>query len=762
MLTAAVGFLAGVGLLHRLPELPDSRWAWLLLLAPLVAMCRLRTVRVLLWAAVGFLWALGRAHLLLADYLPEALEGRDLRLQGVVASVPIAMERGVRFELEPRTLVYDGHLWPVPGRVRLTWYSPAPEIHAGDVWQLTVRLKRPHGFMNPGGFDYERALLQQRIRATGYVRAAGENALLVSSALNRPLDRVRQSIYDAIVDGRPEPSLWGLVAALAVGERAAIDPTQWQVLGRTGTSHLMAISGLHIGLVAGLAFWLVRWLWVLPAGLALRWPAPKAAALGAVAAAAGYAALAGFSIPTQRALVMVLTVMFALLTGRDARPAHTLALALLLVLVWDPFAFLAAGFWLSFAAVAVIFYGAAGRVSAGRWWKRWGRLQWRIALGLLPLTLFLFQRVALAAPLANLVAIPWVGFLVVPPTLAGSLLLLAWPTAGEALLQAAHACLSLLWTVLERIAGLDFLVWVRPAPPLWTVAAACIGVAWLMAPRGIPGRWVGAVWALPLLLIRPEVPAEGAVRMTLLDVGQGLAAVVQTRQHVLLYDAGPRFSPRFDAGSAVVVPFLRHVGVERLDMLILSHPDNDHWGGADAVIQTFEVADVLTSAPRELPGVGAHPCRTGQAWRWDGVLFRVLHPPPGAGTGGNNASCVLHLQARGGSILLPGDIERDAERSLVAAGRLPHADVVVAPHHGSGTSSTIAFVQALQADFALFATGYRNRFHFPRSSVVERYRAAGSVTANTAEAGAVTVVVDDTGVSLESYRRSAPHWWSGR
>ena len=412
--------------------------------------------------------------------------------------------------------------------------------------------------------------------------------------------------------------------------------------------------------------------------------------------------------------------------------------------------------------MAVIFYGTAGRVSAGRWWKRWGRLQWGIALGLLPLTLFLFQRVALAAPLANLVAIPWVGFLVVPLTLLGSVLVLMWPAAGDALLQAAEACLSLLWTVLERIASLDFLLWVRPAPPLWTVAAACVGVAWLMAPRGVPGRWVGAVWVLPLVLIRPEAPAEGAVRMTLLDVGQGLAAVVQTRQHVLLYDAGPRFSPRFDAGSAVVVPFLRHAGVKRLDMVVLSHPDNDHLGGADAVVETFDVAGVLTSAPEDLHGVDAHPCRAGQSWRWDGVLFRMLHPPSGVAAGGNNASCVLHIQAQGGSILLPGDIEREAEVSLVADQRLPPSSVVVAPHHGSRTSSSTVFVQAVQARFALFAAGYRNRFHFPSPSVVERYRAAGGVAANTAEDGAVTAVIDDAGVSLESYRRRVPHWWSGR
>ena len=764
MVKAVIAFLLGVVLLQFQARLPDPAWLWVFPLLGLAAW-RWPVLHTLWWLAAGLGWAWLQGHLLLAQALPAALEGRDLVIEGVVASLVEQDPRRSRFVFTVEEAHDQGRLVEVPGRVRLNWYRAPVVPRAGERWRLKVRLKRPHGFMNPGGFDYEAWLFQRRIRALGYVRKSTDNQRL-RPASAWSLNGWRQGLRERLAQQLDQAPFRGVLTALSLGERSGITAGQWQVLRDTGTTHLMAISGLHVGLVAGFAFLLGRWLWGRSAWLCLRWPKQQAAALLALIAALAYALMAGFSIPTQRALIMLGVWVLAGLWRRNPAPAEILAAALLLVLLRDPLAVLAAGFWLSFAAVAVILYVHAGyRGGAGPWW-RWGRIHVLIALGLLPLTALFFQQQSLVSPLANLLAVPWVSLLVTPLTLAGSLLSLLWPAAGGLLLNLADQAMQWLWQALAMLASWPFARLELPVAGAASLFLALAGVAVLLLPRGLPGRWLGGVMLLPLLFPRSPRPEPGEAWFTLLDVGQGLAAVVRTERRVLVFDTGPRFSAGFDTGAAVLVPFLRRQGLSRLDMLVISHADNDHIGGAESLLRALPARRVLSSRPDRLPGHPAEACRQGMQWQWDGVDFAFLHPGgKAAGRAGNDASCVLRVRAGGKTLLLPGDIEAGAERQLLAryAGRL-RADILVAPHHGSRTSSSPAFARAVAPRHVLFAVGYRNRYRFPHADVSGRYRRLHALAWDSARHGALLFRLEP-GRPLAApvaWRVQAARYWHNR
>lgn len=761
---AVCAFLAGVLTLQQFTQLPAPQWAWLGLPLLLLAL-RYPAWRPLAWFAAGLLSAWWTAAAILAQELPAELEGRDLVVEGVIASLPNNNDERTRFEFVVERLGDGEHVAARPGRIMLSWYGERPLVRGGERWRFTVRLKRPHGFMNPGGFDYEAWLFRHRLRATGYVRPEGEQRRLPSPPYDYPLLRARQGLADAMeraLAGRPYA---GIVEALAFGETRHIPPQQWEVLTATGTIHLVAISGSHVTLIAGLVFFLMRRVWLLWSRLALRWPAPKVAAVAGLLAALVYSALAGFAVPTQRALIMIAVVMIALLRQRHTRPFHVLAVALLLVLLWDPLAVMEAGFWLSFAAVAVIFYGMRARLAPGGWWWHLGRIQLLVAVGLLPLMLMLFQKVSVVSPLANIVAVPWITLLVVPVTLVGALLVTWWPAAGALILALADSVTGWLWPLLEWLAASPVAQWTQPVPPMWTLVPAALGIAILLAPAGVPGRWLGMVLLAPMLAVTPPRPAAGEAWLTLLDVGQGLAAVVRTAGHNLVFDAGPAFSDTFDAGNAAVVPYLRAMGIGRVDTLIASHGDRDHIGGLPAVLKQVAVRELLSSVPDRLPqAAAARPCQAGQRWQWDGVQFEILYPVAALAVRGNDASCVLRVSTAGGALLLPGDIEKRSEKALLAASAPLRAEVLIAPHHGSNTSSTAAFLEAVQPRYALFAVGYRNRYGFPKPAVVERYRAARAVLLDTAQEGAITLRLGAAGVTTapQSHRREALRYWHTR
>ena len=751
--------------------LPSLIWAWLLLPLALAAWRWPRFGLPILFLLAGFLWATLRAGHLLADQLPAELEGVDLRVEGRIADLPVAGERGLRFIFDIERAWQGGQKIRVPRTVQLSIYGATPTLLVGDAWAFTIRLKRPHGFQNPGGFDYEGHLFQLRVRATGYVREREPSRLIaplgtVADGIQPAyrLNRVRQALSVRIQSLLPDSAFTPMITAFANGDDDAIPDDQWQVLTRTGTGHLIAISGMNIGLVAGLVFLIVRWLWSLP-GVTVLWvPAPLMAAAAALLSALSYAALAGFAIPTQRALVMLTVALGSVFLRRRTPPSVLLAAALLAVLLVDPLAVMSPGFWLSFAAVAVILYAMTGADAIG-WRERliaWGRLQWAIAAGLLPLLLFLFQQVSLSGPFANLVAIPVVELAVIPATLVGVVAsyllpdsLAAWP-----FLLAAQA-LSTLWPMLELLARVEGSQWFQHSPPLWTLGTALVGVLLLLAPRGIPARWLGLAWLLPTFLVRPGLPALGEARVTLLDVGQGLAVVAQTAGHTLVYDTGARLSARFDAGRAVIVPFLRHAGVARVDTLIVSHGDNDHIGGSASLLAAMPVTRVLSSVHERL--ANAEACVSGQQWEWDGVRFEMLHPDRDSPLTGNNLSCVLRIVSPHGRILLPGDIAAKAERAILLAwpGQLA-AEVLVVPHHGSKTSSTKTFLDTVRPHVALLPIGYRNRYHHPHPAVVARYVERGVALEDSAAAGAISLQLAADGLQIDRYRDTQRRYWQGQ
>jgi competence protein ComEC len=438
-------------------------------------------------------------------------------------------------------------------------------------------------------------------------------------------------------------------------------------------------------------------------------------------------------------------------------------LALLVVLLLDPWAVLAPGFWLSFGAVAVILYVATGRLRPGHSLVEWGRIQWAITLALAPLLLIWFQQMSLVSPLANAVAIPLVSLVVTPLALAGSVLPL------DFILQLAHAAMAVQMWLLEWCAGLPLAVWQQHVPAAWTVPLALLGTAWMLLPRGVPARWLGLTLLLPMYAVTPPAPAPGAAWVTVLDVGQGLAVFVQTGRHALLYDAGPAYDPEADSGSRVILPFLRASGIASLDAMIVTHEDNDHVGGAATVLSGLPVGALYSSlstrhaAWRAAPGYRL-PCAAGQSWDWDGVRFDLLHPTAGSyavnGLKSNDRSCVLKISAARGAVLLTGDIEARSERELLE--RVPgelRADVLVVPHHGSRTSSTDEFIAAVKPRWAVFTVGYRNRLGHPKEDVVERYRSSGAQMLRTDSAGAVLVRLDGEEISVQPYRELRRRYW---
>jgi len=772
MRLSAVAFLTGILLLETLPELPHRSWALALPGVALVAW-RIPRLQLLAWSAAGLLWALLLAPS--TTVLPAELEGIELPVEGWIATIPEHSGHSIRFVFEVAQVAGDreqsaslaGH------RLRLSWGSDRRAanseadtgataglaLRAGDRWQFTVRLKKPWGLRNPGSFDYERWLYAQGIIATGSIRSHPPPRRL-AEAERYPLNRHRQYIADRFNQALPGNPSAGILAALAVGERGGISPWQWETFRRTGTSHLMAISGTHIGLIASLVFALVWSLWSRIPAWTLRWPATRVAALAALCGAGGYTLLSGLAVPAQRSFLMVAVAMLALIALRPAASGRILALALLVVLLADPGAPRGAGFWLSFGAVAIILYSVTGRWQPRHPLGQTIRLQLHITLGLLPLTLLFFQQLPLLSPVANLIAIPWMGLTVLPLSLLAALLTPVSATLQTFVLELAAVTMEGLWQILRWLDQWPGLVLHRPIPPLWTLALALPGIVLLLAPRGLPGRWLGIPLCLPLLWPPVFAPVTGGFWFTLLDTGEGLSAVVRTRRHVLVYDTGRRLGTTLDTGRAVLAPFLRWQGAEHVDMLIISHADTQHTGGVRSLRELLPVERILTSAPGQTPIGGVEPCRAGQAWEWDGVRFQMLHPPP-HGFRDDNASCVLKVEGIAGRVLLPGDIETRAEVTLAKAyGNRLAAEVLVAPHQGRRNLSTPAFLNAVDPRYILFATGYHNRYGYPRADTVARYQATGATLLDSSYEGALTFRLEP-GQPLEPVRERHDnrHYW---
>lgn len=798
MRSAILGFTAGILALQCSASLPSM--AGMLACAAGALACIALALRLaqpwpragagtIAGLLLGYTWAALLAHHALASELAAQDEGRDLTVVGIVDSLPYRFEQGQRFNLLVERSETPGST--VPPRIALSWYADRrgrasardqpglpDQLRPGERWRLTVRLQRPHGNANPGGFDYEAWLLEQGVRATGYVRVAESNVRLDAFVprFGTLVERCRAVLRERIQAALQDKPYAGVIVALVIGDQRGIDQADWQVFNRTGIGHLVSISGLHITMIAGLAALAVSGLWrrsfFTGAQLPLRLPAQKAAALAGAVAALLYVLLAGFGVPAQRTLYMLSVVALALWLGRLASVTHVLCLALGVVLLLDPWAVLWPGFWLSFGAVAVILFGGHGRIASHAAGvkaslRTAGRTQWSVTLGLVPLTMLLFGQVSLVSPLANALAIPLVSFVVTPLALLGSL---APDPLGGWLLGGAHAVVAGLAVVLRQLAALPAAVWRAPAPQLWVFLLALGGTLWMLMPRGWPHRWAGLAAWLPLLLQMPEHPAPGRFRVLAFDVGQGMALLVETAGHRLLYDTGPGYAPGADAGSRVLLPYLRMRGIGALDGIVVSHGDADHTGGALAVLGEQKVGWVASSLPPGHAVARAAPkhlhCTAGQRWEWDGVRFEMLHPSAAsyadAGLKPNARSCTLRITNGRTAILLAGDIEAAQEAALVAssADRL-RADVLLVPHHGSGTSSTQVFLQTVQPGVGLFQVGYRNRYKHPKREVYERYGALGIRRTRTDESGAVMLDFGNV-VQVNTYRPARMRYWYGR
>ncbi len=772
----ALCFALGVWLLQQQPVLPDFAWAWLLLALPAVLFIpqnplNLRLLRNLLIALLavgcGFYHAAWRAEQRLAVSLPADWQGQDIQVEGVVAELPHQHARGQRFVFAvERTLTPQVQ---APGRIYLSTYAneknPPPEVRAGERWQLTVRLKQPHGSANPHGFDFEAWMLERNLRAVGYVHNKGANERLTAEAegWRYQIERWRAAVRDKFTTTLGDAPYAGVITALAVGDQQSISPAQWKVFTRTGVNHLMSISGLHITMLASLGFALAYWLWRRSTKLMLWLPARKAAATFSLFVAAGYALLAGFGVPAQRTLYMVTIVAAALWLNRNFSLSQLLALALLAVLIPDPWAVLSPGFWLSFGAVFLILLVTAHRLGKIHWLLQYGRVQWAMMIGLTPLLLALFQQVSLVSPLANAIAIPLVSLIVVPLTLFGAIVPWALP------LWLAHFTLALTMRVLEWLNALPQAVWTQHAPPAWSIPVAMLGVIWILLPRGFPARWLGLILMLPLFFSPQAQLPSGLLALTVFDVGQGLSVAAQTRNHTLLYDTGPDYSGEADSGNRILAPALRGMGVSRLDALILSHDDIDHTGGTASLLESLPVDEILTSVAPDrawLADAGKiTPCADGQNWSWDGVTFEMLHPAAdqradASDPHDNDKSCVLRISTGTQQVLMVGDMENLTEQRLLKL----HPDklkttVLVVPHHGSKTSSGEDFVAAAQPEYAIFTVGYRNRFGHPRPEIVARYAATGAKLLRTDETGAILIRVNPRNLQIETLRQSQPRYW---
>ena len=719
-------------------------------------------------AALGGFGAAGlQAAGRLAHTLAPELEGRDVVVTGVVASLPQRMRNGLRFRFDVEADPQSAEAL-LPPKLALGWYAgfnddatlsqPQRELRAGQRWRFTVRLRQPHGNLNPNGFDYELRLFEQGVRATGYIRDAPAPQRL-ADASGFCIDAWRQRIRDAIDSTVADRRAAGVLAALAIGDQGAIDRADWDIFRNTGVAHLVAISGLHIAMFAWIAGLTVAALWRRSSRAILFLPVPTAARWGGLALAIAYALLAGWGVPAQRTVLMLATV--TVLQGAGARWPWPLILlsAAFVVTAIDPWALLQAGFWLSFAAVGLLMLSAPSTRESEpdapvpeaslpvptrpRWPARLRshlgagmRTQIVATLGLTPLTLVFFQQVSLVSFLANLIAIPVVTLLVTPLALLGVLAPPLWWIAA--------AAVQALVTVLGWLAAIPGAVWFVPAAPLWARLAGIAAAVLIVMP--IP--WRARLLALPLalaLLVPPRtLPPEGSFDLVAADVGQGMAVIVRTRHHVMLFDAGPQYSRDNDAGQRVLVPLLRARGDAHLDLLVLSHRDLDHVGGAEALLSTLDVDALLSSLE---PGHPLHAaarhskrCEAGQRWIWDGVEFSVLRPVVGdyaRRLKSNGMSCVIRVAGNGRSTLLTGDIEREQEALLVAEqGEALRSDMLLAPHHGSRTSSSASFLDAVRPSVAVFQSGYRNRFGHPAADVVERYRQRGIVVVASPSCGA--------------------------
>lgn len=729
---------------------------------------------MLLCVSLGLAWANWHAGNRILSALPASAEGSDLVVEGYLCDIPSpGIFNSVRFSFcVSRWVSSLPGANPLPDKLRLAWYGQEATRDLPHNLRLTVRLKRANGSVNPAGFRYETWLYRHGFRATGTLREAvplsTEPCYLICQ-----YHQWRNSMAAGLESRLGHTTHYPLAEALLIGQRGQMTPAHWRVLQETGTIHLMAISGLHIGLIAvGLGL-LARWLLV---RLPQHWLTPsrsRTIAFGLViAGSSAYALAAGFTVPTRRALVMVVIVGWLVFRAGRTGPWTAWLLAAFAVLLLDPFAPLDRGFWLSFGAVSILVLVFSGRISPPSPVMALVLAQCGVFAGLWPILAVMDQPPAAMGWLANLVAIPWVSLVVMPVLMVGALLIALLPMSSSFVGQAVDVVLGILWWFLELIASL-------PAPALATSFGVALAIAALVLMSlffPIPRLRVlaGALLAAWLSISSSfggadrKNPWVEHPELWVWDVGQGLSVLFRHQDQVLLYDTGPETPSGYSAVNSVVLPNLAYLGVRKINTLVLSHGDADHAGGLEELFEKMTVIQVLSGQPERLladkqglalPDI--NPCESGKSLLVGGAKVRLWQASPAiAAADSNDASCMVSIRYGGTDIVLPGDISREVEQRYIQQVGVPSAEyrILIASHHGSNTSSGQRWIEAVAADDVVYSAGYRHRYGHPHKDVIGRFRVAGARQFNTAYSGALVFTLEGAEVSVAEWRSQTPFW----
>ncbi len=755
----SIALLAGVCLTLFPDVLPTLQWIYIIaVLAISTYIVHSNTlIRLLCLVCCGFAFMAWHVNQHLAHALPAILENQKMTIVGTITSVvEVTENHNARFKFKVSMCSNKSCDWLLPAVVQLSWDKPPHQLLPGGKWALNVKLKRPRNYANPGSIDIEKLYFQQRIVAAGYVCTTPYKNFIGHNKLATPVNLLRQILLQRLLHNLNQQSFAGVIIALVLGLKHNISYTQQEVFQNTGIAHLMSISGLHMSMICSIVLLSIRFMWRYVPYSWLNIAALWLAACGAIIASIIYALLAGFSIATQRSLVMVLVFLSGHILKRKTCSVHSYSLALLIVLLCDPFAVLGIGFWMSFGAVGLLIYALRGRTTI--WWQQ----QWVITIGLLPLTLLCFGQYSIIGPIANLIAIPWVSFTVLPLSLLGALLVPVHTMLSTMILSLANKSFALLWLILNQLSQLPVYNWSIPTTNMLLILTpALIGVLWLFLARGLPGRYWAIVGFLPLVFSSVQTIPYGQAQFTLLDVGQGLAAVIKTKNYTLVYDTGAKLNNHFDLGSRVVAPFLQSTGIKKIDTLMVSHADNDHIGGAVGLMQKIKTLAIITTATNELLNFNPIACNSGEQWQRDGVMFTVLHPQNNISYDKrNNNSCVLMVQVGIHKILLTGDIESLSERQLINHyGDDMQADIMLVPHHGSKTSSSLEFLEKVSPSYALIPVGYKNQYGHPKAEVLQRYSQLGIAVLRTDYDGAINFKIGAGPLQPSRYRQEHRHFW---
>lgn len=745
-----LAFAGGAASVLGLAVLPSPAG---LLLPAMAGLLLWRRQAVIAMVLGGFAWTSLTATLRLASDWPCVRDRETVAMTAVVAAPATLRDGRIEFDVQ----VVKPDVAGPRSRLRLSWYEPAAQPMPGQRWRLAARLRCRNGMANAGAPDRELDLLRQGIAGTGYLASDVTPVLIADERWRHPVERLRAVIAARIDAALPGRASAAVLQGLAVGVRGNVPDALWEAFATTGIAHLMAISGLHVTGCALFVLWLLRLAWRLPGCGQVR--ARTAIEMTVIViVTTGYSVLAGASLPALRTLTMVSIVAWQRALRRTLPVHATLATAALLLVAADPLAMTSPGFWLSFVATAALLTlmdAGTGRLA---WLVAFLRSQAAIFSLLAPVLMATFGRLSLVAPLVNAIAIPVFTFLLLPAILLATGLSVVAPDAAAGIWRALATPLDATWPWLQFAGHLPGATWSPAAQSLpLTVMATLFAFGSMLAPlRGL--RLAATAVLLGLVLGRGERPAENAWTLTVLDVGQGLSAVVQTHDHVLVFDTGPRWRGGLTVARVTLLPWLRAAGIRGIDRMIISHGDVDHSGGSALIRESMPVGQIITGPDMAVAGA-AGACRRGQHWRWDGVEFHVLNPPAGAVGSDNDNSCALMVAGRGGSALLLADPEASAESALLSQDIA--ADIVLLPHHGSRTSSSPGLVAAVRARLGIASTGLGNRWGLPDPGVVARWRAAGTSVLDTAQTGAVTIRfgAQRGHIDARANRLESGRWW---